>query len=165
VQVRHEAHDGESNLRKQGRPFVIHRGGEKVGETTGIKDSSKRVILFRHDTDVREGDWVEDKESHARFFIADVDHVSDYMGQPVHVRVHYETRTHHERQESASQVIAMLDDIADAVWTLSDEKMPLEGKKRARALVRELQGIVRSLPSGAAGGLAGDIASRFLDGG
>ena len=59
----------------------------------------------------------------------------------------------------------MLDDIADAVWTLSDEKMPLEEKKRARALVRELQGIVRSLPSGAAGGLAGDIASRFLDGG
>ena len=74
------------------------------------------------------------------------------------------TITLHERQETASQVVAMLDDIADAIWILSDEKMPRQDKKRARALVRELQGIVRRLPAGAAEGIASEIASRFMGG-
>jgi hypothetical protein len=50
------------------------------------------------------------------------------------------TITLHERQETASQVVAMLDDIADAIWILSDEKMPRQDKNswvgRGRALDR-----------------------------
>ena len=59
----------------------------------------------------------------------------------------------------------MLDDIADAIWTLSDEKMLPRKRSWARALVRELQEIVKTLPRGVAGGLAGEIASRFGGGG
>jgi hypothetical protein len=101
----------------------------------------------------------------SRLFVADVDHISDLSGgSPSHLEVLYETRIEYERQESSAQVIAMLDDIADAVWTLSDTKMPPEKKEHVRALVRELQGIVKSLPPGVAGGLAGEIAARFVDG-
>jgi hypothetical protein len=74
------------------------------------------------------------------------------------------TRIEYERLESSAQVVAMLDDIADAVLTLSDKKMPPEKKEHVRALVRELQVIVKSLPPGVAGGLAGEIAARFVDG-
>jgi hypothetical protein len=56
-----------------------------------------------------------------------------------------------------AQLIQLLDDIADATWTLSDEKMPPAKKQRAQDAVRELKDIVRSLPPGAAGGIAGQI--------
>jgi|SRR3712207_5259361 hypothetical protein len=155
----------DSFLRNSGQPFVITRGGERVGEATGLKDGSKRTIIFLPDVDIVVGDWLEDKKGQTRLFVTDV----DYLGLPdsgnlSHIEVLYETRIEYERQESASQVIAMLDDIADAIWTLSDEKMPTEEKKRARAAVRELQRIVRSLPPSVAGALTGDIASRFLGG-
>jgi hypothetical protein len=86
------------------------------------------------------------------------------LGGSTITQLTYESGLEYERQEATSQVIAMLDDIADAVWTLSDKKMPPEKKEHVRALVRELQGIVRSLPPGVAGGLAGEIAARFVDG-
>jgi hypothetical protein len=86
-------------------------------------------------------------------------------GQQLGVIVLYETSIDYERQESASQVIAMLDDIADAIWTLSDEKMPPEKKNRAQASLDELRGIVRSLPQPLAAQLAGMIASHFMEGG
>jgi hypothetical protein len=115
--------------------------------------------------DIAVGDWLEDSKGQTRLFVADVDHISDLSGgSPSHIEVLYETRIEYEHQESSAQVAAMLDDIADAVWTLSDKKMPPEKKEHVRALVRELQGIVKSLPPGVAGGLAGEIAARFVDG-
>jgi hypothetical protein len=63
-----------------------------------------------------------------------------------------------------AQLIQMLDDIADATWALSDEKMPPEKKQRAQDAVRELKDIVRSLPPGAAGGIAGQIAGELFGG-
>jgi DNA-binding transcriptional ArsR family regulator len=70
--------------------------------------------------------------------VSTIDKFLRSSGKSSHIRVLYETGIEHERRESASQVIAMLDDIADAIWTLSDEKMPPEKKQRARAAVREL---------------------------
>jgi hypothetical protein len=155
----------ERVLSTNGQPFVIHRGGERIGEATGLKDGRSRSILFLPGVDIVVGDWLEDSKGQTRLFVADVDHMSDLSGgSPSHLEVLYETRIEYERQESSAQVIAMLDDIADAVWTLSDTKMPPEKKEHVRALVRELQGIVKSLPPGVAGGLAGEIAARFVDG-
>jgi hypothetical protein len=96
-----------------------------------------------------------------RFFVSGSDPTADLDGIPGGIKAFYKTERDYERQEAATQVVAMLDDIADAIWTLSDEKMPPEEKKRARALVRELQEIVKTLPRGVAGWLAGEIASRF----
>ena len=154
----------ERALSKNGQPFVNHRGGERIGEATGLKDGRSRSILFLPGVDIVVGDWLEDSKGQTRLFVADVDHISDLSGgSPSHIEVLYETRIEYERQESSAQVIAMLD-IADAVWTLSDKKMPPEKKEHVGALVRELQGIVKSLPPGVAGGLAGEIAARFVDG-
>ena len=148
-----------------GFPYGSHRGGERIGEATGLKDGRDRSILFLPGVDIVVGDWLEDSMGQTRLFVADVDHVSELSGGgPSHVEVRYETRIEYERQEATTQVIAMLDDIADAVWTLSDKKMPPEKKEHVQALVQELQGVVRSLPPGVAGGLAGEIAARFVQG-
>jgi hypothetical protein len=153
----------ERALNTNGQPFVIHRGREQVGEATGLKDGRKHTILFLPDVDVVMGDWLEDKKGQTKLFVADVDHLSlPSRGSPSHIEVVYETRIEYERQEAAAQVVAMLDDIADAVWTLSDKKMRPEKKERVQELVQELKGIVRSLPPGVAGGLAGEIAARFV---
>jgi hypothetical protein len=155
----------ERALSTNGQPFVIHRGEDRIGEATGLKDSRDRSILFLPGVDIVVGDWLEDSMGQTRLFVADVDHVSELSGgSPSHIEVRYETRVEYERQEAATQVIAMLDDIADAVWTLSDKKMPPEEKEHVQALVQELQGVVRSLPPGVAGGLAGEIAARFVQG-
>jgi hypothetical protein len=155
----------ERALSTNGQPFVIHRGGDRIGEATGLKDGRDRSILFLPGVDIVVGDWLEDSMGQTRLFVADVDHVSELSGgSPSHVEVRYETRIEYERQEATTQVIAMLDDIADAVWTLSDKKMPPEKKEHVQALVKELQGVVRSLPPGVAGGLAGEIAARFVQG-
>jgi hypothetical protein len=155
----------ERALSTNGQPFVIHRGGERIGEATGLKDGRDRSILFLPGVDIVVGDWLEDSKGQTRLFVADVDHVSKLSGgSPSHIEVRYETRIEYERQEATTQVIAMLDDIADAVWTLSDKKMPPEKKEHVQALVQELQGVVRSLPPGFTGGLAGEIAARFVQG-
>lgn len=146
-------------LSRAGQPFVIYRSGRRVGEALGLKDGKQRSIMCRHDVAVLVGDWLEDTKAKTRLFVTDVDHASS------HIRVLYETRLEYERHESAAQVIAMLDDIAEAVWKLSDEKMPKEKKQRAQKAVKELQAVMKSLPPGVAGGLAGEIASRFLDSG
>jgi hypothetical protein len=120
------------------------------------------VIDIPGDVEVFVGDWLEDRTARAWLHVTDVTH-SKLRGSMI-TQLTYESGLEYERQEATSQVIAMLDDIADAVWTLSDKKMPPEKKEHVRALVRELQGTVRSLPPGVAGGLAGEIAARFVDG-
>jgi hypothetical protein len=155
----------DSFLHSSGQPFVIHRGSEQVGEAVGLKDGKRRTIVFRPDVDIRVRDWLEDKQAQARLRVTDIDHLRDFSGSASHIEVLYETEIEYERLEAAAQVIAMLDDIADAIWTLSDEKMPPEKKKRARDAVKELKEIVRSLPPGAAAGLAGEITSRLITGG
>jgi hypothetical protein len=128
-------------------------------------DSRSHSFFFLPGVDIVVGDWLEDSMGQTRVFVADVDHISDLSGgSPSHIEVLFETRIEYERQESSAQVVAMLDDIADAVWTLSDKKMPPEKKEQVRALVQELQGIVKSFPPGVAGGLAGEIAGQFVDG-
>jgi hypothetical protein len=96
-----------------------------------------------------------------RFFVSGSDPTADFDGTPGGIKAFHETGRDYERQEAATQVVAMLDDIADATWTLSDEKMLPRKSSWARALVRKLQEIVKALPRGVAGGLAGEIASRF----
>jgi len=155
----------ERALSTNGQPFVIHRGGDRIGEATGLKDGRDRSILFLPGVDIVVGDWLEDSKGQTRLFVADVDHVSELLGgSPSLIEVRYETRIEYERQEATTQVIAMLDDIADAVWTLNDKKMPPEKKEHVQALVQELQRVVRSLPPGVAGGLAGEIAAQFVQG-
>jgi hypothetical protein len=154
----------ERALNTSGQPFVIQRGEDQIGEATGLKDGRSRTILFLPGVDIVVGDWLEDKEGQTRLFVSDVDHARSLRGGPSHIEVVYETRIEYERQEATAQVIAMLDDIADAVWTLSDKKMPPEKKEHVQALVQELQGVVKSLPPGVAGGIAGEFAARFLQG-
>jgi hypothetical protein len=84
-------------LRRQGQLFLIQRHGKQVSEATGLKDGKKRSIIFRHNVDVLAGDWLVDTQTEARFFVTDVDHAKDHSGQPVHVRVLYETRLAYER--------------------------------------------------------------------
>jgi hypothetical protein len=122
-------------LKTEGQPFVIQRKGERVGEVPGLKDGGARTVLFLPDVDVVVGDWLEDQKGQTRLFVADVDHLRARGGGPSHIEIRYETRIEYERQESSAQVVAMLADIADAVWTLSDKKMPPEKKERAQALV------------------------------
>ena len=57
----------------------------------------------------------------------------------------------------------MLDDIADAIWTLSDEKMPSGEKDEVRAAVEVIKEAIKRMPAGAAGGLAGQLAARLPD--
>jgi hypothetical protein len=100
-------------LHRSGQPFVIYRGGERVGEATGLKDGKQRQIIFRPDVEILVGDWLEDKKAQTRLFVTDVDHPglssSGRRSRLSHISVLYETRIAHERQESAAQVIAMLD--------------------------------------------------------
>lgn len=96
--------------------------------------------------------------------VTDVTHSK--LGSREISQVRYETGLDYRRQEAASlQLAAMLDDIADAIWTLSDEKMPPERKNRAQALLGELSAMVRTLPQPVAAQLAGKIASRLMEGG
>ena len=151
-----------SFLRKHSQPFVLYRDGERVGEVAGVKSAQHKVIDIPGDVEVFVGDWLEDRTARAWLHVTDV--TQSKLGGSMITQLTYESGLEYERQEATSQVIAMLDDIADAVWTLSDKKMPPQKKEHVRALVQELQGIVRSLPPGGAGGLAGEIAARFVDG-
>jgi hypothetical protein len=139
---------------------LIQRHGKQVSEAAGLKDGKKRSIIFRHNVDVLAGDWLVDTQTEARFFVTDVDHAKDHSGQPVHVRVLYETRLAYERQESISQMVNQLDDIADAIWPLSDEDAPPEKKRVAQVALDEIKNFVRGLPPGA----AVEIGSRMLGG-
>lgn len=135
-------------LRKNGQLFVIYRGSERIGEVTGLKHGKQRYILFRPYVEIQVGDWLKDQRAQRRLVVTDVDYVDHFMsGRSSHIRVLYETWLEYERQESATQVIAMLDDIAEAVSKLSDKKMPPEKKRRAQAAVRELQELLQSLPT------------------
>jgi hypothetical protein len=137
----------DRSLRKRGRPFVIYRGDERVGEVTGLKDGKQRAILFRPYVEILVGDWLKDQRTQSRLVVTDVDHVGlSSSGRSSHIRVFYEPWLEYERQESATQVISMLDEIAEAVSKLSDKKMPPEKKRRAQAAVRELQELLKTLP-------------------
>jgi hypothetical protein len=59
----------------------------------------------------------------------------------------------------------MLDDVADAIWILSDKKRSPESKNRAQAVPDEFNRIVTRLPEPAAAQIAGKIAVRFIEGG
>lgn len=151
-------------LRRDGQTFVIYRGGEEAGEATGLKDGRQRSIVFRPDVEVLVGDWLEDRRVQNRLLVTDVDHAGG-SGGLAHISVRYETQLEYQRQEASTQVIEMLDDIAEAVWKLSDKKMPPEKKQKTQDAVRELQEVLKSLPPGVAGGIAGEIASRFVGAG
>ena len=91
------------------------------------------------------GDWLEDEGVKDWLHITDVTHGK--LGSRTIVQARYETRLDHSRREAASlQLVARLDDIADAIWTLSDKTMPQEEKTRSQALLSELDGIVKTLP-------------------
>lgn len=76
----------------------------------------------------------------------------------------YETQLHYQRQEASKQMIAMLDDISDAVWTLSDKKMPPEKKERFAAAVAVVKDGLRQMPQGAAEGVVSQLTSRLMGG-
>jgi hypothetical protein len=137
----------DRSLRTIGRPFVIYRGDERVGEVTGLKDGKRRAILFRPYVEIMVGDWLKDQRTQSRLVVADVDNVGlSSSGRSSHIRVLYEPCLEYGWQESATQVIAMLDEIAEAVSKLSDKEMAPEKKRRARAAMRELQELFKSLP-------------------
>lgn len=139
----------DRSLLKSGQPFVIYRGDERVGEVTGIKDGKQRAILFRPYVEILVGDWLKDQRTQSRLVIADVDYVGlSSSGRSSHIRVLYEPWLEYggQKEESATLVIATLDKIAAAVNKLSDKEMAPEKKMRARAAVRELQELFKSLP-------------------
>jgi hypothetical protein len=70
----------ERALNTSGRPFVIQRGEDQIGEATGLKDGRSRTILFLPGVDIVVGDWLEDKEGQTRLFVSDVDHVRSLRG-------------------------------------------------------------------------------------
>jgi hypothetical protein len=143
----------EETIRNNPTTFVIMRSGEQVGEATGFNDITDQVIYVRPGVQASEGDWLVDKDSEVKFFVKKAGPLRD-DGQPIGVQVFYETRIDYERQASAAQVSAMLNDIADAIWILSEEKMPAEDKREARAAVKVLQAALTRMPPGAAEGLA-----------
>jgi hypothetical protein len=49
----------ERALSTNGQPFVIQRGGERIGEATGLKDGRSRSILFLPGVDIVVGEWLE----------------------------------------------------------------------------------------------------------
>ncbi len=151
----------EEFIRDYPTTFEIFRNGARIGVADGYNNSNDRVIFFRAGEEVREGDWAVAGDTQARFYVKQVDLLPD-QGRSAGTKVFYEIRTDYERAESATQLIAMLDDIADAVWTLSDKKMPPQKKQRVQDAVEEIQGALRSMPAGAAGGLAGQITERLL---
>mgnify|MGYP000182659324 CR=1 FL=1 len=154
----------ESLIRKHSQPFVLYRGGEQIGEVAGAKDAGTKEITFVSGVEVLMGDWLEDKRACAWLHVTDVTH--DKLGSWSFVQAMYETGLDYRRQEAATaKVIATLEDIAEAIWTITDKKMPPEEKNRAQELLQELNGIVRSLPQPVAAQLAGQIASRFINGG
>jgi hypothetical protein len=57
-------------------------------------------------------------------------------------------------------MVNQLDDIADAIWALSDEDAPPEKKRAAQVALDETKNFVRGLPPGA----AVEIGSRMLGG-
>ncbi len=153
----------DSFMRRHSQPFVLHREGEPVGEISGVKSGESKVIHFGRGVEVFVGDWLEDVRARAWLHVTDA--TPGKLRSREFLRVSYETGLDYRRQEAASsQLVAMLDDIADAVWTLSDEKMPLQKKQGVRAAVREIQDALRSMPAGAAGGLAGQITDRLTGG-
>lgn len=152
----------ESFVRKHSQPFVLHRDGEPVGEVAGAKGAGR--ITFAGAPEVFFGDWLEDASSRAWLHVTDVNRGK--LGHRLIVSAAYETGLDYRRKEAASlQLTAMLDDVADAIWTLSDKKMPPARKNRAQDLLNELGGILRTLPQPVASQLAGKIASHFMEGG
>lgn len=151
-------------MRKHSQPFVLHRDGERIGEVAGVKSGGQKKINFVGVVEVFVGDWLEDVRARSWLHVTDVTHGK--LRNRVIVQAIYETGLDYRRQEAASlQLVAMLDDVADAIWTLSDKKMPPERKNRAQALLDEIGGIVRSLPQPVAAQLVGKIASHFMEGG
>jgi hypothetical protein len=85
------------------------------------------------------GDWLEDVRARTWLHVTDVAHSK--LANYAFIDVSYETELAYRRQEAASlQLVAMLDDIADAIWTLSHKKMPPERKNKAQSMVDELRG-------------------------
>ena len=150
-------------MRENSQQFVMHRDGERVGEVAGVKSGESKTIIFGPDVEVYVGDWLEDVRARAWLHVMDVTHSK--LANRVIIEVRYETGLDYRRQEAASlQLVAMLDDMADAIWAISDKEMPPEKKLRVRTAVREMQDAVRSMPAGAAGGLAGQITERLIGG-
>ena len=116
-----------------GRLFAIIRDGEQVGEARGFKNTTDGVIWFLPEAGVRTGDWLANEHGD-RLYVSESDPIADFDGPPVGIKAFYETGRDYERQESAAQVIATLEDIADAIWTLSDKKMPPEEKEASASL-------------------------------
>jgi hypothetical protein len=83
-------------LSRDGQTFVIHRGGEEVGEVRGLKDGRRRSIVFRPDVEVLVGDWLEDRRAQNYLFVTDVDHAGG-SSRLAHTSVRYETRSEYER--------------------------------------------------------------------
>lgn len=151
----------ESFMRKHSQPFALHRDGERVGEVAGVKGKGK--INFVGSPEVFVGDWLEDASARSWLHVTDVNRGK--MSNRVIVQAVYETALDYRRKEAASlQLVAMLDDVADAIWTLSDKKMPPERKNRAQDMLNELGGILRTMPQPVAAQLAGKIASRLMEG-
>lgn len=141
---------------------MLHRDGERVGEVAGVKDEGK--IDFVGAPEVFVGDWLEDTSARSWLHVTDINRGK--LSSRVIVQAVYETRLEYRRKEATSlQLVAMLDDVADAIWTLSDKKMPPERKNKAQNILNELGGILRTLPQPVAAQLAGKIASHFTDGG
>lgn len=154
----------ESLIRKHSQTFVLYRGGERIGEVAGAKDAGTKEITFVSGVEVLMGDWLEDKRACAWLHVTDVTH--DKLGSWSFVQARYETGLDYRRQESATEKLAAtLEDIAEAIWTITDKKMPPEKKNRAHEALKELSGIVKSLPQPVATQIAGQITQRFIDGG
>ena len=152
----------ESFVQKHSQPFVLHRDGEPVGEVAGVKGDGR--ITFAGTPEVFVGDWLEDASARSWLHVTDVNRGK--LGSRLVVSAAYETGLDYRRKEAASvRLTAMLDDVADAIWTLSDKKMPPARKNRAQDLLNELGGILRTLPQPVASQLAGKIASHFVEGG
>lgn len=152
----------ERMIRNSGRPFSIIREGNTVVEADGYKNAKERMIAFRPDVNVHPGDWIVDHQFNARFYVSECDPLQDVGGRTIGIKAFYETERTFLKNEADTQLIQALDDIAESIWTLSDEKMPPEKKKRARAALTELKDVLKTMPQGATSGIAEQFASRLL---
>lgn len=89
----------EQFISDRGIVFKIERNGQIMSELKALQsleeNTSKKILRFFHDSDVKSGDWAI-SPANERFYVADV--ITQYaFGSASELRAYYQTESEHKQ--------------------------------------------------------------------
>ena len=117
-------------INERGVAFKIERNGQIVSESKGLlsleENSSRKIIRFFHNSDVKSGDWVI-SPANERFYI--VDTITQYaFNMASELRVYYQTLTEYNSKTEAPSVSFHIENATNSmIGTQSNFTMNING--------------------------------------